>query len=101
MSEENKKLTAEEKEKLLKKGKQLGIAAAITGLATGGTGLLIDADNGKFKEYLGKNYDSLAKGSKKAKFAGAVLTAGGLGAYGLAKYKHHKLKKNKDDNPKK
>ena len=99
MAEEKKELTREEKEKKLMQAKKAGLGLAISGLISGGSGLALD--NPGFKEYLekeaAKNPKKLAEISKKLKIAGAGAGAAGLGIYGLAKYKHHKLKK-QDDN---
>lgn len=97
MAEEKKELTKEEKEKFLKNAKKVGLSAALTGLVLGGSGMALD--NEHLKEYY-KGLEKHATNAKKLKVAGVGVGAAGLATYGLAKYKHHKLKK-QDDNSKK
>ena len=99
---ENKKykdMTPEEKEEFLKKAKRVGSAATITGLATAGFGTLGEKSKALNDYYMeGAGRETKKIGSKLKGF-GLGTAAAGLGIYGVAKYKHHKLKK--DDNSKK
>jgi hypothetical protein len=102
MKMENKKykdMTPEEKEEFLKKAKRVGSAATITGLATAGIGALgenSESLNEYYKKGVGRETKRIGS---KLKGTGLGTAAAGLGIYGVAKYKHHKLKK--DDNSKK
>jgi len=89
-----KEMTPEEKEKFLKRVKSTGIATTATGLVALGSGYF---GSPEFKKY-GKEhgYDIVGKNRKIAKLVGAGATITGAGLYGVAKYKHHKLKKNED-----
>jgi hypothetical protein len=101
-SKSYKEMTPEEKEKFLGKAKQVGVAEIITGAATAGAGLAFGGK--KLQENGAKKFKfDIAKSAKIAKIGGGLISAAGLGTYGVAKYKHHKLKKQKkeDDNSKK